>query len=200
MTIRLSLSLLFLALAALPAPAAPETPASKPPAQAVAQVDGITDRVVDRLWAATDGYWHEGDYPRIVALARLCVEADPGFTEAWGAGAWLLWSQGDTSGADAFLREGVRRNPNIWDLHYELGWHLFNTKRYAEALPHLQAAVRFTEAPAQPWKILAHCYEKLGRLEESAATWRTVVKKFPGDIAAPGNLRRVEQAARGANH
>jgi len=188
-TARHALLAAFLLFFALPLRAA-----EKPDPRTVAQVDGITDRVVDRLWGAVDGYWHQGDYRRIVALARICVEADPGFNEAWSVGAWLLWSLGDTPAADAFLREGVRRNPNVWDLHYELGWHLFNTKRYAEALPSLQSATRFTDAPAQPWKILAHCYEKLGRLDESAAAWRTVVARFPRDPAAPNNLQRVEQA------
>src|SRR5919112_1998677 len=108
MTIRLFLSLLSLAPAALPALAAPETPASKPPpARAVAQVEGTPDRVVGGLGAAAAGYGHRGDSRRIVALARICVEADPGFTEAWSAGAWLLWSLGDTAGADAFLAEGA---------------------------------------------------------------------------------------------
>lgn len=181
-------------LAALPALGAP--PASLRPqtqAEAVRQVDGMTERVVDQLWKTTDHYWHEGDYQRIIALNRICVEAEPDFFEAWASGAWLLWSQGDTPASDAFLSEGVRRNPGRYQLHYELGWHLYNTKRYPMALLPLQAAVRFEDAPSVVWKALGHCYDKLNRLEEAERVWETVVAKFPGDIAGPPNLRRIQE-------
>lgn len=172
-----------------PAKPAAVTPPSR--AQALTQVDGITNRVVDKLWETTDHYWHDGDYNRIVALVRVCVEADPSFAEAYSSGAWLLWSMGDTPAADAMLEQGLKNNPKSWDMPYELGWHLYNTRRYKEALPFLQASVKYSNAPAQPWKVLAHCYDRLGRWGESAATWKAVVEKFPKDVAGPPNLQRV---------
>lgn len=194
-------TLLFLVFVVAPAALG----ASKKPAagsaslrQAVVQVDGITNRVVDELWEATDHYWHDGDYNRIVGLVRVCVEADPAFFEAWGVGGWLLWSMGDTGAADAFLKNGLARNPGRWQLHYELGWHLFNTKRFADALPYLKKASAIPSAPAQAWKTLGHCYDKLGRLDEALATWRQVVRRFPRDATGPRNLRRLEEKKRAA--
>lgn len=160
--------------------------------QAVSQVDGITNDIVDTLWAGTDEYWHHGDYYRIVAILRVCVEADPKFTDAYGNGAYLLWSLGDTSGADKFLKYGTTREPQLWDLEYEFGRHLSNTKRYADALPYLKRATANPKADALAWTSLAHCYDKLGRYPESVAAWRTVVKRFPKYVAAPSNLKRVE--------
>jgi tetratricopeptide (TPR) repeat protein len=164
--------------------------------QAVTQVDGITNDVVDKLWAGTDTYWHHGDYYRIVSILRVCVEADPLFTEAYGNGAWLLWSLGDTLGADRFLKYGTAREPQLWDLEYEFGWHLYNTKRYADALPYLKRATANPKADAIAWKTLAHTYDKLGRFKESADAWRTVVRRFPKDVAGPSNLKRVEAKIR----
>jgi Tfp pilus assembly protein PilF len=184
-------ALLAALAAASPAPAAPKDKAS-----AMAQVDGITSRVVDNLWKTTDRYWHDGDYSRIVALTRICVEADPKFYEAWSSGAWLLWSMGDTAAADVFLKDGLSRNPDVYVLHHDFGWHLFNTKRYAEALPHLQAATRFADAPSQVWKTLGHCYDQLGRLDEAEAVWKTVTEKFPRDVAGPPNLERIREKRR----
>ncbi len=146
---------------------------------------------MDQLWNATDHYWHHGDYYRIIALLRVCVEADPTFTDAYGDGAWLLWSIGDTDGADKFLRYGIQRRPELWALEYEFGWHLYNTKRYAAALPYLKSATKNKNADAIAWKILAHCYDKLGRYQESVATWETVIQKFPKDPAAAHNLEEM---------
>jgi Tfp pilus assembly protein PilF len=175
-------------------PKKPTAPAGKAQtrSQAITQVDGITNEVVDKLWAGTDEYWHHGDYYRIVSILRVCVEADPVFTDAYSNGAWLLWSLGDTQGADRFLKYGINRRPELWDLEYEFGWHLYNTKRYSSALPYLKRATTNPKSDAIAWKTLAHTYDRLGRFKESAATWRTVVQKFPKDVAAPRNLKRVE--------
>ncbi|MBC8102889.1 MAG: hypothetical protein H7Z41_09910 [Cytophagales bacterium] len=182
----------FAALLLLATPAAAQTSETKSFKVAVTQVDGITSEVVDKLWSGTDEYWHHGDYYRIVSILRVCVEADPGFTDAYGSGSWLLWSLGDMAGADRLLKYGTARRPDLWDLEYEFGWHLYNTKRYAAALPYLKRATTNAKASAVAWKTLAHCYDRLGRTQESAATWRAVVQKFPRDAAAPSNLRRVE--------
>lgn len=190
----ISLLTIFAAAVAVSLPAAAAAAAAAPPPEVRAQVDGLTSRVIDNLWETTDVFWHEGDYNRIVALLRVCVEAEPSFTEAYSSGAWLLWSMGDTPAADAFLEHGIQRAPvtKKWEIQYELGWHLFNTKRFAAALPYLQAAVKYPAAPSLPHKILAHCYDRLGRIAESAAVWRTVVRKFPEDRAGQSNLTRVE--------
>ncbi|MES2463570.1 MAG: hypothetical protein V4671_23600 [Armatimonadota bacterium] len=176
-------------------PTAPATQ-SQTLAQATRQVDGITNEVVDKLWAGTDEYWHHGDYYRIVSILRVCVEADPVFTDAYGNGAWLLWSLGDMQGADNFLKYGITRRPELWDLDYEFGRHLFTTKRFSAALPYLKRATANPKSDALAWKTLAHTYDRLGRYKESLAAWRTVVKRFPKDIAGPGNLKRVEAKTR----
>ena len=160
--------------------------------QAVSQVDGITSEVVDKLWEGTDTYWHHGDYYRIVSILRVCVEADPVFTDAYGNAAYLLWSLGDTQGADLILKYGTTREPQLWDLDYEFGWHLFNTKRYPDALIYLKRATANPKSDAIAWKTMAHTYDRLGRYKESVAAWQTVVTRFPKDVAGPSNLKRVQ--------
>ena len=164
----------------------------EPQTEAVRQVDGISSQIVDNVWSATDHYWHKGDYNRIIALVRVCVEAEPDFTEAWEDAAWLLWSQGDTAAADALLKDAVARNPKNWDLYHELGWHLFRTKRYAQALPYLKRATEMPDTPSMPWKALAHCYDKMGRLDDSIRIWKIVVMRYPKDGVGPINLARVQ--------
>ena len=167
------------------------TPVAETPSQAVAQTDGITNRVVDGLWRTTDTYWHQGDYNRVVALLRVCVEADPSFTEAYSVGAWLIWSMGDTANADQFLQYGLARTGDPTSLEYEYGWHLFNTKRYEAALPHLKNAVDKGDTDRVALTTLAHCYRLMGRYDHSITTWQLVIARFPDFRAAKTNLAKV---------
>lgn len=160
--------------------------------RALTQVDGITNRVVDALWVGVDRFWHDGDYNRIIALSRVIVEADPQFVDAYQNAGYILWSMGDSPGADAFLQLGVARNPKRYDLYTEMGQHLFRTKRFRDALPYLQKGAAYKNAPAPAWATLAHCYERAGRLDNAIAAWRQVVKRFPSFPPGPSNLRRAE--------
>lgn len=161
---------------------------------ATAQVDGITSRIVDNLWEETDHYWHEGDYNRIIALVRVCVEVDPSFVEAYSSGAWLMWSQGDTKAADTLLQYGIARAPQAekGNISYEFGWHLFNTKRFAEALPYLKQATDSNVGFVTAFTTLGHCYRQLKRYDDSVKAWEVVVKKFPTFVSGPSNLARVK--------
>lgn len=166
---------------------------------AVAQADGITNKVIDEMWETTDKYWHEGDYNRVVSLIRVCVEADPSFTEAYSTGTWLLWSMGDTKTADAFITYGLSRAPKAVksDMSYEVGWQFFNTKRYAAAIPHLKRAVDLGAKQRQAYSTLAHAYTRMKRYDESIAVWKLVVRKYPDFGAAKTNLAKVEGLKRG---
>jgi tetratricopeptide (TPR) repeat protein len=175
------------------------TPHAESLAEAVRQSDGIASRVVDDVWKKTDYYWHRGDYNRIIALDRICVSADPSFTEAYSVGAWLMWSMGDTAAADRFLADGVANSPQGPAFQFEFGWHLYNTKRFADALPHLKAAVEGGDPDRTAYTLLAHCYRMLHRYDDSIAVWKTVILKFPTFAAAQPNLERVEALKRGAS-
>ena len=177
-------------LSALPAAAQGSDPAL---ARARAQVDGITEKALDNLWTATDHYWHEGDYNRIVDLCRIVAESDPSDDEACSNAAYLLWSMGDTPGADWILSYGAQRaTANKGMFYWNMGWHVFNTKRYKEALPYLQKAVKAGGVPFGAYSSLGHCYDRLGMLPESVKAWETAVRLFPDMGAAKVNLARVK--------
>jgi len=193
-----ALSLGFLGLFCAAAPPAQAQTKAETLKQAVTQADGITNRVVDKVWEQTDEYWHHGDYNRIVALIRFIVEADPTFYEAYGNGAWLLWSMGDTKNADEFLEYGIARAPQKWVLQYEMGFHLYNTKRYAAALPYLEKALKYPKGAGwPPWHTLAHCYDRLGQTKKSLQTWEYIVRTYPNDAVAKPNLARLRAKVAG---
>ena len=149
--------------------------------------------MLDKLWIETDKYWHEGDYNRIVDLCRIVMEGDPGDDEACGAAAFLLWSMGDTKAADWILEYGSKRTPrNKGVFFHEFGWHLYNTKRYKEALPYLQKAVAAGGVPVTAYTTLAHTYDRLGDLPNAVKTWELIGKRFPNHVSWKPNLARVK--------
>lgn len=155
------------------------------------QLDGLEYRVIDRVWANTDGYFHEGDYNRIVALCRICVESDPEFDEAYSCAAWILWSMGDKPAANTLMAYGTQRAKTKWKAEYTFAEQLMVRKEYKDALPHLKSATKSPAAPVIAWKQLGHAYEKTGDLKNAVATWQYVMKRFQ-DPAAPNNLKRVQ--------
>jgi hypothetical protein len=190
-------TVLTLAVLAPVAAVARAQTAAAPPAATLLQVDGITNRTIDKLWDRTDYYWHDGDYNRIVGLIRVVIEADPEFYEAYSVGAWLLWSMGDKPASNRLLDLGVQKGKNKWMAQYNFGELLFVRREFKDAIPHLNFAIQHANAPAQAWKMLAHSYEKTGDVKKSAELWRTVVKRFPNDQAGPSNLARVEKKLQG---
>lgn len=195
--------------ALIAAPVSAQTAAKKPPAkpaaaftppsqeQSAKQIVGIANLVTDKLWVQTDVYWHEGDYNRIVDLCRIVAEADPSFNDTYSNAAWLLWSMGDTGGADLFLQHGIARSSKKGEVLFDFGWHLYNTKRYAQAEPYLSRSITYADTPYPAYAALGHTYRQLGKLDKSIQTWEKAVKKFPDMGAAKTNLDRVKQMASG---
>ena len=169
-------------------PAGAETPTAKPNAQ----LAGLEYRVIDRVWANADEYFHEGDYNRIVALCRVCTQSDPDFDEVYSSGAWILWSMGDKPAANAYLADGVARAKKKWMAQYTFAEQLMVRREYKDALPHLEAATKNPNVPVIVWKQLAHAYDRTGNLPKSLATWDYVLKRFPDEPSAPANRARVQ--------
>lgn len=157
------------------------------------QVNGILNELVDGLWEEGDRYFHDGDYIRTIALARICVELDPSFDEAYSSGAYLLWSLGDIPAANAFLGYGIKHSTRPGALYDEMGQHLFRLKRYPDALPYLKKAVALGGVPVTAYSTLAHCYTRLNKHAEAVQIWKTVVAKFPEFPAGPKNLKDAQE-------
>jgi Tfp pilus assembly protein PilF len=183
-------------------PAQAQTPTTKPTnvaplTSSQAQVDGIVSRVVDNLWEQADHYFHNGDYNRIIGLCRVMVETDPSFNDAYDDAAYLLWSQGDTKGADDFLQYGVKHSTDKMSVLFEFGSHLMRTKRPQAALPYLQRAAAMPNAGPLVYTQLGHCYEQNKKIKEAIETWEIVVKKFPTFPSGPKNLAAAKKLAAG---
>lgn len=159
------------------------------------QVSGMISTVVDGLWETGDHYFHDGDYTRVVALLRICVEADQNFDEAYSSAGYLLWSMGESKSAEALLEYGTRRSKKPGSLNSEMGQQLYRTNNYTAALPYLQKAIKLGGSGVDviTYTSLGHCYTKLKKYEDAVQAWKQVVAKFPDFPAGPKNLRDAEE-------
>ena len=153
----------------------------------------MLNAAVDGLWDAADAYFHDGDYVRIVALCRICVELDQSFVEGYSSAGYLLWSMGEIPSADALLEYGTRRSKKPGQLHDEMGQQLFRTKRYADAARYLEKAIKLGGVEVSAYSSLGHSYTKLSKFEDAVRVWQLAVKKFPNYPGGPKNLKDAQE-------
>ena len=154
--------------------------------------DAVLNDIANRLWEQGDKYWHDGDYQRVVGLGRIIMEIDPNDEEVIDSMAWLLWSMGDTTGADELLKYAISKAPKQGMLYANFGGHLYRTKRYDEAEKYLEQGVKVGGVTSAAYSFLGHTYTKLGKYKEAVETWRECVERFPKYPAGPPNLKAAE--------
>jgi len=169
-----------------------QSSAVEPPGEVEERVGCILGLVRDGLWGESDRFWHEGEYRRCIALARMITEIDPQDTEAFSTGAWLLWNVGEGEEAIAFYKKGISANPSDPDLYFDLGMHYYNLGRYVDAIAVMEAGAALNPPPIK-LRLLAHAYERAGRREDSIRTWERMKALTPDDPVVDRNLERVKK-------
>ncbi len=159
----------------------------------VASLTGCKEVIAGMLWVRADEFFHSGQYQAIVPVVRLVTWLDPHQIDVYTTGAWHLDYNfvDDAQMSDkryipasiGLLKEGIRNNPDVYDLYFDLAWSHYNKKlmNYAEGLKYLKLASTKPavdantgldiERPEFVDRMLAHQYEKLGMFKEAIAQW-----------------------------
>ncbi|GIV11236.1 MAG: hypothetical protein KatS3mg020_0727 [Fimbriimonadales bacterium] len=166
---------------------------AKPSDATQRKLNAIRELTQYRLIQLADEYWHDGMHYKTMALMFVFIEYDPRDVENISSLAWMLDGYGENARALQIYQRGIRLNPNRYDLYYDLGFAYFNKRQYEQALPYLEKAVSFDNAPQFAWKTLAHCYERLGRFSQSLRAWEKAKQLDPSDGAVEPNLQRVRK-------
>jgi tetratricopeptide (TPR) repeat protein len=165
---------------------------------------GFREAAAGLLWVRADEFFHSGDYDAILPLVRLITWLDPHADNVYTTGAWhLAYNFTDANErsdrryiapAEALLDEGIRNNPNIPDIKFEKGWqcydkiHDFNAAEAAYLLairgPNENGRVKDINLETYPYAcplktlhMLAHTYEKQGRIPEALAEWQAALDR-----------------------
>ena len=209
----------------------PITVAGKPsnlmlelPSQMIAAtMIGLKEVVAGLLWVRADDFFHQGNFDAIVPLVRIITWLDPHQLDVYTTGAWHLdYNFVDSSersdrryipASIALLEEGVKNNPQTFDLYFELGWvHYYQKiKDYEKAAYWIEKARHHyaieadtgkrTDHPGWVDRMLAHAYEKAGNIEMAKKVRREairygeyLVKKHPGDWTYSPDVDRAVAA------
>ncbi len=162
--------------------------------------DAIIADTMQKLWDQSDEHFHKGEYSHIINLHRIMVQGDPGNLKAYENSAWLLWSTDRNDEALAFLQQGIKSNPNNFDLYDEIAAH-YATRMHdpVKAIPYYQQAIQY-KCPYSTLHGLAHCYEKTNQWAKAVKTWEFAAN-YADDPLAPRRLdrARAELAKHGGN-
>lgn len=147
---------------------------------------GFREVAAGMLWVKADELFHEGKYTELVPYFSLVTFMDPHQIDVYSTGAWhLLYNFQDsrmvTQGL-AFLEQGVKNNPSIWDLYFQMGWNNFDwpVESYEAAYPWLkQAATKKgtdgSPAPRFVDHLVGHALSRQGRVQESLDQWQRCI-------------------------
>jgi len=127
----------------------------------------------------------------ILPWLKLAAQLDPNRVESYTVAAFWLRDLGRKAEAEAFLREGLRHNPQSFELLFELGRCYFDRNDLDRARNVWELAMRRwreqenPKAPEQQNRFMAEqILNNLARLEaragnrEKAAEWLGIVKKI----------------------
>ncbi|MDO8683270.1 MAG: hypothetical protein Q7N50_07315, partial [Armatimonadota bacterium] len=177
----------------------------------LATFTGMRESVAGLLWVRADEFFHQGNYEAIMPLIRLITWLDPHYMDVYKVGAWHLdfniTDKDERSDrryippALALLREGIKNNPDTYDLPFDLAFVHYNLKMrdYENAVKWMKVATDLPDLnpetddshqryPLVVDRMLAHMYEKTGDIESSKKIWKAALaetkrlyKKYPQD-------------------
>jgi len=170
---------------------------------------GFREAAAGLLWVRCDEFFHSGDYDAILPLVRMITWLDPHADNVYVTGAWhLAYNFTDSSErsdwryigpAQQLLDEGIKNNMDIPDIKFEKGWQNYDKiKDYPVAEKAFRMAIEGKNgdgkatskeaddypyaAPLKTLHILAHCYEREGRIPEALDMWRQAKARTQHEI------------------
>ncbi|MGQ9732325.1 MAG: HEAT repeat domain-containing protein [Candidatus Zipacnadales bacterium] len=152
----------------------------------------LFEAAADELVVESDGYWHQGQYFQCVRCNEAALLLDPHYVDLYGTSAWLLWSSDRNDRAISLLRDGLRANPDNWEMWFDVGFHYVLLKQYTTAARLLKRAVELG-APADFSRQYCHALEHAGRPDLALEAWENLLKRFPDDLIAPGQIERLRK-------
>lgn len=150
---------------------------------AVALLSGFRGFVADMVWLKAHGAWEKGIWAKMKDDIELAVVLQPHSILFWDVGSWhMAWnaSYGESTNPNypnriyrlkaqrdwifagkKFLEEGIRNNPDHYDLYFRLAWMYYQKlEDPAGAVPLLKKASTFPGVPSYVPRMVGHMYEK----------------------------------------
>lgn len=125
------------------------------------------------------GQWATGE-----TKLRRATELAPADVRAWGRLGWTLWQQNKAGEARAALEKGIGLDPEVPELHNNLGLLLLGTADQAGAEKEFRAAIRIQPGVAE-WRLtLARLLASQGKTAEASFQLEQSLRSKPGNAEA----------------
>lgn len=111
----------------------------------IAAANLIWDKVIDHYhhqFMAQGGDWAKNE--SLLPMLQLIITLDPHFTQAYQLmGGTILPRTGRVAEGEKVLRDGIKHNPNDWEMDREMAMLLsYTEKKPAAALPYAEAGLK----------------------------------------------------------
>jgi tetratricopeptide (TPR) repeat protein len=145
---------------------------------------GYKQLVADFIWLSTVQYY--GDYRMgnhdllyFKGLIEIATMLDPHFVFAYIFGA-LVTSEDEGQfdmGMD-LLKQGMLKNPDSWQLPFEIGFlHYIDKADYEMAARYFELAAKMPGSPSMARRFAAFVYSKAGHEENSIKMWEELKRQ-----------------------
>jgi tetratricopeptide (TPR) repeat protein len=139
--------------------------------------------LADAAWLAAVQYYgkhrlSDRRYPLAPQVFDVITQADPGFRSAYLFGALVAAEDGNPVAAEALLRRGVERNPDSWELQFELGFYLYVYRgSWSEAAQRFQRAAALRGAPEYVARFAAAAWERADQPDFALLLWERIAQQ-----------------------
>ncbi len=130
----------------------------------------------------------QGDIKASEAAFLKVTEMDPDYADGWVNVARSRITEGNLAGAQEFLEQALKRDPNLAKTHFFLGTTLKALGRYAEALDHLQRARALYPRDRVVLNQIGRTLFLERRYADAIEAFRQVLQVDPEDLEAHYNL------------
>jgi tetratricopeptide (TPR) repeat protein len=125
------------------------------------------------------------------------LKAAPTYGPLWYDYGRQFELQNQPDSAVRIYARAVQLDTTFYRADYRLGLVAYKARRYAEAVPHLQRALRRAPRLAGARQMLAESFENLSRFPEAAAQYQLLVQENPGNRHWTYKAWKVGNRARG---
>jgi len=147
--------------------------------QYIFALSGFREMIAGILWVKADSFFDDGNYDAVLPLIRLVTLLDPKELDVYATGMWHIGynftDQDERSdrryipSALALGKEGIKNNPDTYEMYFETGWMWFNKidDDYDQAVKYLQEASSKNDIEPARRNLLAQALIRDNKLDEA---------------------------------
>lgn len=156
-----------------------------------ARLNEIWDHIDNRFVTQSDVWFELGEFPSCVSLLKVQAAASPDDYDLMTSLAWMLENIDRYDDAQAVYLDFGTRHPKNGDAMYDLGRFYYQKKDYANTIKVLEPTLALNPGP-NTYRTLARAYELSGKPNDAIRIWELELKRFPNELTAIANIKRVK--------